>query len=363
MGNRVFNFSAGPAVLPLPVLEKAQQEMLDFQGCGMSVMEMSHRSKPFEGVLAKADQGLRNLLGISEDYAVLFLQGGASMQFAMVPMNLYEEGKPVDVIHTGAWTKKAIEEIQNLASMRYAANMAPEKYMRLPKAEELDFNPDASYVHMCSNNTIFGTQWRWYPDTGQVPLVADMSSDILSHPVDVSKFGLIFAGAQKNAGPAGVTIVIIRKDLAERVKATVPTMLRYKIHIENNSLYNTPPCYPIYIVSLVTEWLEGLGGLQAMEKINQDKAKILYDAIDTTDFYYCPVNKEDRSTMNVVFRIQGNNEELEAQFIKEATQTGLSGLKGHRSVGGLRASIYNAHPVEGVQALASFMKDFEKKNG
>ena len=363
MVNRIFNFSAGPAVLPLSVLEKAQAELVDYKGLGMSVMEMSHRSKPYEEIIESAEKGLRKNMGISDDYAVLFLQGGASLQFAMVPMNLYIPGKPIDVIHTGAWTKKAMEEIDKIGERKFVADMTAEKFMRLPNPEELQFNPDASYVHMCSNNTIFGTEWRWFPETGDVPLVADMSSDILSHPVDVSKFGLIFAGAQKNIGPAGVTVVIIRKDLAERVNAKVPTMLQYKTHIKEKSLYNTPACYAIYIVRLVMDWVEEQGGVAALEKINAEKAAILYNAIDASDYYFCPVNKPDRSYMNVVFRLASKNEELEAKFAKEAEKAGLTGLKGHRSVGGLRASIYNAHPVEGIKALVEFMKEFEKNNG
>jgi phosphoserine aminotransferase len=267
------------------------------------------------------------------------------------------------MIHTGSWTKKAIAELERIGEMKYAADMSSEKFMRLPKPEEIQLNPDASYVYMCSNNTIAGTQWKQFPETGDVPLIADMSSDIFSRPLDVSKFGLIFAGAQKNIGPAGVTLVIIRKDLVERVNPNTPKILQYATHGSANSLYNTPPCFAIYIVSLVMKWIQEKGGVKALETINENKAKRLYDAIDSTDFFYCPVNKDDRSNMNVVYRIKGDNEELEAKFVKEATAAGLSGLKGHRSVGGLRASIYNAHPEEGVDALIAFMKDFEQKNG
>ncbi|MCK6627016.1 MAG: 3-phosphoserine/phosphohydroxythreonine transaminase [Anaerolineae bacterium] len=363
MSDRIFNFSAGPAVMPEPVLERARDEMLNFQDSGMSVMEMSHRSPEFEGILARTERGLRQTMGIPDDYAVLFLQGGASLQFSMVPMNLYLLGRPIDVLHTGAWTEKAIEEIKKVAECRLAASTEAEKFRRLPRPDEIEFNPDASYVHICSNNTIFGTQWRSFPDTGEVPLVADMSSDILSRPVDVSKFGLIFAGAQKNIGPAGVTLVVMRKELAERAPASTPTMLKYATHIKNNSLYNTPPTFGIYMIGLVMDWIEAEGGVVAIEERNEAKAKLLYSAIDATEFYTGTVEKQDRSYMNVNFRIQGNNEELEKKFAKEAEAAGLSGLKGHRSVGGLRASIYNAMPLAGVQALVDFMREFERKNG
>ncbi|MBE7470204.1 MAG: 3-phosphoserine/phosphohydroxythreonine transaminase [Anaerolineae bacterium] len=363
MSDRIFNFSAGPAVMPEPVLERARDEMLNFQDSGMSVMEMSHRSPEFEGILARTERGLRQAMGIPDDYAVLFLQGGASLQFSMVPMNLYLPGRPIDVLHTGAWTEKAIEEIKKVAECRLAASTEAEKFRRLPRPDEIEFNPDASYVHICSNNTIFGTQWRSFPDTGGVPLVADMSSDILSRPVDVSKFGLIFAGAQKNIGPAGVTLVVMRKELAERAPASTPTMLKYATHIKNNSLYNTPPTFGIYMIGLVMDWIEAEGGVVAIEERNEAKAKLLYGTIDATGFYTGTVEKQDRSYMNVNFRIQGSNEELEKKFAKEAEAAGLSGLKGHRSVGGLRASIYNAMPLEGVQTLVDFMREFERKNG
>lgn len=364
MTERVFNFSAGPAVLPLPVLEKAQADLVSYQGCGMSVMEMSHRGKEFEGIIARADAGIRKLLGISEEYAVLFLQGGASLQFAMIPQNLFIPGKPVDVIHSGMWTKKAIAEHKKICEHRLAASTESENFMRLPRMDEIQLSGSASYVYMCSNNTIFGTQFKQFPETGDVPLVADMSSDILSRPIDVSKFGLIFAGAQKNIGPSGVTVVIIRKDLAERAPESLPTMMQYRTHIKENSLYNTPPTFAIYIAMLVFEWLLENGGIPAMQKVNEEKAKILYDAIDATDFYHCPITvPADRSTMNVVFRIKGNNEELEKKFVSEATKNKFCQIKGHRSVGGLRASIYNAFPIEGVKALVDFMREFEKQNG
>jgi phosphoserine aminotransferase len=300
-------------------------------------------------------------MNIPDDYAVLFLQGGASLQFAMAPLNLYLDGQPVDVLHTGAWTEKAIEELKKVAAYRLAASTEAEKFRRLPRADEIQFNPEASYVHLCSNNTIFGSQWRDFPATGDVPLVADMSSDILSRPVDVSKFGLIFAGAQKNIGPAGVTIVIIRRDLAGRVKPNVPTMLKYQTHIKSNSLYNTPPTFAIYMVALVMDWIEAEGGVVAIEERNEAKARLLYSAIDSSGFYYGLAEKPDRSTMNAVFRIQGDNEALEKKFAQEAEAAGLSGLKGHRSTGGLRASIYNAMPLAGVEALVAFMREFERK--
>jgi phosphoserine aminotransferase len=363
MSNRIYNFSAGPAVMPEPVLERARDELLNFRNSGMSVMEMSHRSPEFEGILAHAVSGLRQTMGISDDYAVLFVQGGASLQFSMVPMNLYLAGHPIDVLHTGAWTEKALEEIKKLAEYRLAASTEADKFRRLPRPEEIEFNPDASYVHICSNNTIFGTQWHSFPDTGGVPLVADMSSDILSRVIDVSRFGLIFAGAQKNIGPAGVTVVIMRKNLAERAPANLPTMLKYKTHLKSNSLYNTPPTFGIYMIALVTDWIQAEGGLVAVEERNEAKAKLLYQTIDSSAFYYNPAEKADRSYMNVNFRIHGDDEALENKFATEAEAAGLSGLKGHRSVGGLRASIYNAMSLAGVQALVDFMADFERKYG
>ena len=361
--NRIFNFSAGPAVLPEPVLEQARDELLNFKGSGMSVMEMSHRSKEFEAVLAQATEGVKKHLGVPDDYAILFLQGGASFQFAMIPVNLYIPGKPVDMIHTGVWTKKAIDEHQKLTEFRLAGSAEKDKFNRIPSPHELQFSPNASYVYMCSNNTIYGSQWKYFPDTGNVPLVADMSSDILSRRLDIKRFGLIFAGAQKNIGPSGVTLVIIRKDLAERCDAKIATMMQYRTHIKETSMYNTPPTFAIYLSALVLDWITQQGGLAAIEKRNEEKAKILYDAIDQSPLFYCPVEKESRSLMNVVFRAKGNREDIEEKFAKESTKAGLSGLKGHRSAGGLRASIYNAHPVEGVKALVAFIRDFEKKNG
>lgn len=363
MSERIYNFSAGPAVLPVPVLEQARDELLNYQGCGMSVMEMSHRSKEFMAIRDKAEAGLRKVMGIPDEYAVLFLQGGASLQFAMVPLNLYQDGHPVDVIHTGAWTEKAIAELEKTGSYHLAASTEAENFTRLPHPEEINYTENASYVHLASNNTIFGTQWRAFPDPGRTPLVADMSSDILSREVDVSRFGLIFAGAQKNIGLAGLTVVIMRPELAERAPKSLPAMLQYRTHIQKQSLYNTPATFGIYITGLVMDWLESQGGLAGIERHNQAKAQILYAAIDSTEFYHCPVLKKDRSLMNVVYRIRGNNEALEKKFVEEATAAGLSGLKGHRSVGGLRASLYNAQTIEAVQALVEFMKAFEVKYG
>jgi len=329
----------------------------------MSVMEMSHRSREFDTIIARTETGLRKNMGISEDYAVLFLQGGASLQFAMAPMNLYVKGKPIDVIHTGVWTGRAIEEMAKVSEYRLAGSGESVKFRRLPQPEEIKLNPNASYVYIASNNTIFGTQWRSFPDTLGVPLVSDMSSDILSRRIDVSRFGLVFAGAQKNIGPSGVTVVVIRKDLADRGSKNLPVMLQYRTHMEHGSRYNTPPTFGIYMAALVMEWMEREGGVSAIEARNEEKARTLYDWIDQSGFYYGPVERQDRSRMNVVFRIKGDKEDLENKFVREAEQAGLSGLKGHRSVGGLRASIYNAQTLEAVNALIQFMKEFERKNG
>jgi phosphoserine aminotransferase len=361
MESRVFNFSAGPAMLPLEVLEKAKAELINYGGTGMSVMEMSHRSKAYMEIIAAAEKGVRDVLNVPDDYSVLFLQGGASLQFAMIPMNLYVEGKPVDAINTGAWTKKAIAEVKNLGECNVIASSDDKNFSYIPNIDGLKFNQNASYTFVTSNNTIFGTQYNSFPEVNGVPLIADMSSDIFSKKIDVSKFGMIFAGAQKNIGPSGVTLVIMRKDLADRCKETVPTILQYRTHIKNDSMFNTPPTFGIYIIKLVMDWIQSLGGLEKVEEINEKKAAILYDAIDSSDFYYCPVEKSSRSKMNVVFRVTGDKEDLEAELIAEATKKGLNGLKGHRSVGGLRASIYNAHPVAGVEALVAFMKEFEQK--
>lgn len=358
--NRVLNFTAGPSTLPLSVLERIREELLDYRCTGMSVMEMSHRSPEFEEILVKAEEGLRRVLAIPHEYAVIFLQGGGSAQFMMTPMNLYLPGKPVDVLHTGLWTAKAIAELKKGTPYRLAASTEAQKFTRLPRPEEIRLAPNASYVHMCTNNTIEGTQWTALPETGDVPLVADMSSDIASRPFDVRKFGLIFAGAQKNLGSAGVTIVIIRRDLAERADRKLPTLLQYRTEIAERSLYHTPPMFEIYITGLMLEWIESQGGVAALEKINEAKAKRLYDAVDSSGFYSCPVEKASRSKMNAVFRVAGANEATEKEFVKEATAARIVGVAGHRSVGGMRVSLYNAVTVESVEVLVAFMREFER---
>jgi phosphoserine aminotransferase len=360
---RAFNFNAGPGALPLPVLDRIHEELFDWRGSGMSVMEMSHRSKEFESIIADAEQRLRRLLAISDEYAVVFLQGGGSMQFTMAPMNLCLPGKPVDVLHTGMWTAKAIGELKKGIPHNIAASTEPEKFSRVPRADEIKFSPDASYVHICSNNTIEGTQWSNMPDTGTTPLVADMSSDIASRVIDVSKFGVIYAGAQKNLGPSGTTVVIIRKDLAERADKNLPTVLQYRTHIKEKSLYHTPPTFAIYIVGLVLEWLETSGGIASMEQRNNAKAKLLYDVIDAGSFYSGQVEKSSRSKMNVVFRIAGGDEAVEKEFAKQADAANLVGMVGHRSVGGMRVSLYNAVTPEAVRTLTSFMQEFQRTRG
>jgi phosphoserine aminotransferase len=358
---RAFNFSGGPATLPLPVLERVRDELLDYRGTGMSVMEMSHRSPEFEEINARAEQGLRRLLAIPDDYAVIFLQGGGSMQFTMVPMNLCLPGKPVDVLHTGMWTAKAITELKKGTPYRIAASSEVEKFRRLPRTDEIKLAPNASYVYMCSNNTIEGTQWKSLPQTGDVPLVADMSSDILSRPIDVARFGLIFAGAQKNLGPSGVTIVIVRRDLAERADPKLPSLLQYRTEIKEHSLFHTPPTFAVYIVGVMLEWMEAQGGADTLEKLNLEKTKVLYDTIDASSLYKCPVETSSRSMMNVVFRLAGGDEEIERQFAAQAAAEGIVGIVGHRSVGGMRVSLYNAVTIDAVEALVSFMLDFERK--
>ncbi|HYL84907.1 MAG TPA: 3-phosphoserine/phosphohydroxythreonine transaminase [Candidatus Angelobacter sp.] len=361
---RVFNFNAGPAALPLPVLERIREELLDWRGSGMSVMEMSHRSPEFESINAAAEQKLRSLLAIPDDYAVIFLQGGGSLQFTMAPMNLCLPGKPVDVLHTGAWTAKAIGELKKGILHRIAASTESEKFTRVPRPEEIQFSPDASYVHLCTNNTIEGTQWNAIPESAGVPLVADMSSDIASRPIDVRKFGLIFAGAQKNLGPSGVTVVILRKELAERADKNLPTVLQYRTHIKEKSLYHTPPTFAVYVVGLVLEWIESLGGVAGIQKRNDAKAKLLYDTIESSGgFYRCPVEINSRSKMNVVFRVAGGNEAIEKKFTAEAAAAGLAGTPGHRSVGGMRVSLYNAVTLEAVEALTAFMHEFQRARG
>ena len=361
MTERIYNFSAGPAVLPLPVLEEAQRELLSLPGVGMSVMEISHRSKTFDEIIGGAEQGLRELLGIPANYHVLFLQGGASLQFSMIPINLLPKDGSADYIITGSWGKKALKEAKRAGNINIAATTADSNFTYTPAQDELKLDPNAAYVHITTNETIEGVEWKSEPEVGDVPLVADASSDILSRPIPMEKYALIYAGAQKNIGPSGVTVVIIRDDLLSRIPDGLHTMLDYRTHTEAKSLYNTPNTWGIYIINLVCKWLKEKGGLAAMQQENEAKAKILYDAIDATDFYRGHAAPEARSLMNVTFRLP--SEELEKQFVKEATAAKLDGLKGHRSVGGLRASIYNAFPREGVEALVSFMKEFERKNG
>jgi phosphoserine aminotransferase len=361
MTERIFNFSAGPAVLPVPVLEEAQRDLLSLPGVGMSVMEISHRSKTFDEILTRAESGVRELLSIPENYHILFLQGGASLQFSMVPMNFLPAERSADYILTGSWGKKAVKEAKRVANVNVAATMADGGFTRVPNQDELNLDPNAAYVHITSNETIEGVQWKHEPETGDVPLISDASSDILSRAIPVEKYALIYAGAQKNMGPSGVTLVIIRDDLLPRIPDGLHTMLDYNTHVKNNSLYNTPNTWGIYIISLVAKWIKDKGGIGAMESENEEKARLLYDAIDATDFYRGHADADSRSPMNVTFRLP--SEELDKKFTSEATAQGLDGLKGHRSVGGIRASIYNAFPKAGVEALVSFMKDFERRNG
>jgi phosphoserine aminotransferase len=358
---RVFNFSAGPAVLPEPVLQQAAAEMLDWHGSGMSVMEMSHRGKEFIEIHAQAEADLRELMGIPKNYKVLFLQGGASAQFAVVPMNLLRGKTKADYVNTGQWSKKAISDAKKYCKVNVAASSEPENFTRAPKQSEWKLDSDAAYVHITTNETIGGVEFHWVPDTGDVPLVADMSSHILSRPMDVSRYGLIYAGAQKNIGPAGVTIVIVRDDLLGQALPITPTVFDYKVQAENDSMSNTPATYGIYVAGLVFQWLKKQGGLTKMEQINRAKAALLYDYLDQTEFYLSPVAKDDRSLMNIPFTLR--NADLDKAFIQETEAVGLTQLKGHRSVGGMRASIYNAMPTEGVQTLVKFMKEFERKHG
>jgi len=370
---RVFNFNAGPSALPLSVLERIREELLDWRGCGMSVMEMSHRSPEFESINAAAEAGLRKHLAIPDEYAVIFVQGGGSTQFALAPMNLALPNKPVDLLHTGTWTAKALAELKKGVLHKVAATTEAVKFTRVPRKDEISFSPDASYVHLCTNNTIEGTQYHSLAETGEVPIVADMSSDLASRPLEVKKFGLIFAGAQKNLGPSGATVVIIRKDLAERADENLPTIFQYRTHIKEKSLYHTPPTFAVYVVGLMMEWIESQGGLTGMQKRNEAKAKLLYDTIDASNgFYHCPVEKDSRSLMNVVFRIAGANgksaatnpdESAEKEFGKQCAGAGLVGTPGHRSVGGMRVSLYNAVEPAAVEALTSFMREFQRKRG
>ena len=358
--NRIHNFSAGPAALPLEVLEKAQADFVDYKGTGTSIIEKSHRGADYVEVDALARQKLVEILGLGDDFEVLFLQGGASTQFLMAPYNFLGKGETADYLNTGAWSKKAIKEAKLFGSVNEAFSSADSNFSRVPENKELALSPDAKYVHFTSNNTIFGTQFKSEPETNGVPLICDASSDFLSHPLEMSKYGIVYAGAQKNLGPAGVTVVIIRKDFLEQAKSEgVPTMLSYKTHA--GAMFNTPPVFAVYMVGLVLDWLQQKGGLDYFTTFNNEKAGLLYSEIDADDFYRGTAEPASRSTMNVCFRLP--DETLEATFIKEATAVGLDALKGHRSVGGIRASIYNACPRESVEALVSFMKDFRSKNG
>lgn len=357
---RVYNFSAGPSMLPEEVLKTAAEEMMEYGNSGQSVMEMSHRSKEYQAIFDETEANLREIMNIPDDYAVLFLQGGASTQFAMVPLNLMTKNGKADYIITGQWANKAYKEAARYGAAREVASSKDKTFSYIPKTTAADFDPEADYVHICMNNTIYGTKYHTLPDTGDVPLVADISSCILSEPIDVTKFGMLYAGAQKNVAPAGVTIVIIRKDLIGNAMDITPTMLNYATHSENGSMFNTPPCYAIYIAGLTFKWIKKMGGLEKMKEINEKKAKILYDFLDNSKLFKGTVVPEDRSLMNVPF-VTGD-EELDAKFVAEAKKAGFVNIKGHRSVGGMRASIYNAMPVEGVEKLVEFMKKFEEEN-
>lgn len=358
--NRVYNFSAGPSMLPEAVLKKAADQMMSYEGCGMSVMEMSHRSKIFESIIYGAEDLIRELMNIPEDYNVFFLQGGASTQFSMIPLNLMNKNNKADFVITGQWAKKAFQEASRYGAARKVASSEDTVFTYIPKLDKSMFDPDADYVHITYNNTIYGTRYTKIPDTGNVPLVTDISSIVLSQEIDVSKFGLLYAGAQKNIAPAGVTVVIVKKDLVGNAMDITPVMLNYETHIKDRSMYNTPPCYCIYIMKLVLEWLKELGGVSAMQAINEEKAAILYDFLDSSDMFRGTVVKEDRSLMNVPFVCP--TDELNAKFVAEATENGFVNIKGHRTVGGMRASIYNAMPREGVVKLVEFMKKFESEN-
>lgn len=357
---RVYNFSAGPAVMPESVLRKAAAELFEYQDSGMSVMEMSHRGKYFEKIMHDTEATLREIMGIPENYRVLFLQGGASSQFAMVPLNLFRNSRKCDMIHTGEWTKRAMNEAGRYGKVNILGSSEDKKFSCIPKVDKSAFSTDADYFHICTNNTIEGTRYTWLPETGKVPLVADMSSNILSEVMDVSKFGLIFAGAQKNIGPSGLTIVIIREDLIGHAMDITPTMMNYRTHADNGSMYNTPPTYCVYIAKLMFEWIRDAGGVRAIEEMNYMKANMIYNYIDASKMFKSPVAAEDRSIMNIPF--ETGSKELDDKFIRDAAKEGLVTLKGHRSVGGMRASIYNSMPVEGVEKLVRFMEKFEKDN-
>ena len=359
--SRVYNFSAGPSMLPEKVLKTAADEMLDYKGSGQSVMEMSHRSKTYQAIFDETEALLREVMNIPDNYKVLFLQGGASTQFAMIPFNLMNKNNKADFVVTGQWAKKAYKEAARYGTANVVASSEDKTFSYIPKLDKATFTPDADFFHICVNNTIYGTKWNTLPETGDVPLIGDISSCILSEPIDVSKFGMLYAGAQKNMAPAGVTIVIIREDLIGNAMDITPTMLNYQTHSENGSMFNTPPCYCIYVAKLVLEWIKNdIGGLEKMKEINEKKAKLLYDFLDSSEMFRGTVVAEDRSLMNVPF-VTGNDE-LDAKFVKEATAAGFVNIKGHRSVGGMRASIYNAMPIEGVEKLVEFMKAFEAAN-
>jgi phosphoserine aminotransferase len=358
---RIFNFSAGPAVMPVSVLEQAQRELVALPGVGMSMLEVSHRSKVFEEVLARTEADIRSLADIPSNYRVLFLQGGASLQFTMVPMNLLAEDATADYLVTGVWATKAADEARKIGKVHIAATTKAEQFTRIPRVDEIVLTPGAGYVHMTSNNTIYGTEWKQLPDVGDIPLVSDTSSDMFSRPIDVAKHALIYSGAQKNLGPAGVTLVVIREDLLAKSVASLPAMLSYAVHAENRSLYNTPPVFSIYLMGLVVKWIQRQGGLAGVAEVNERKAGKLYAEIDRSGFYRGTAQKESRSLMNITFRLA--NEELEKTFVKEAEEAGFDGLKGHRSVGGIRASIYNAFPEDGIDAFTAFMREFERRRG
>lgn len=358
--SRVYNFSAGPSMLPLEVLERAQKEMVEYGTSGMSVMEMSHRSKDYEAIINSAEALVRELMNVPDNYKVLFLQGGGSSQFAMIPLNLGNKNKKCDIVVTGQWAKKAAQEAEKYITVNRVASSADKTFSYIPKLDKSAFSKDADYFYICYNNTIYGTKFHELPDTGDVPLVADISSMAMSEVIDVSKFGLLFAGAQKNLGPAGVTLVIVREDLLGNAMDFTPTMFNYVTHAENGSMYNTPPTYSIYILKLVLEWIKEKGGIEKLQELNEEKAAVLYDFLDSSKLFKGTVVPEDRSLMNIPF-VTGN-EELDAKFVKEAKEAGFVNLKGHRTVGGMRASIYNAMPKEGVEKLVEFMKNFEAEN-
>ncbi len=361
MDNKIYNFYAGPAVLPEEVLKKVQNELLNYKNTGMSIMEISHRSKEFEEIIFDAEKLLKKILRIGEEYRVLFLQGGASTQFYMIPMNFLKENDTADYILTGSWSEKALKEAKKIGKTKIAASTKENNYSRIPNINEIEISDNSAYLHITSNNTIFGTQWHEFLEPNNTPIIADMSSDILSRRFDASKFDLIYAGAQKNLGPSGVTVVIIKKDLLEKSKETIPTMINYNTHAQKNSMFNTPPCFAVYILKMVLEWIENNGGLDTIEEVNRKKASYIYEVIDkSSGFFKGHSEKESRSMMNITFTME--NSDLEEKFVAEANSKGLIGLKGHRSVGGLRASIYNAMTVEGCRVLADFMEEFQKKN-